>query len=132
MAESDLQVPFLKRVLLKPLLVPGVTRALLAVTDTQATIFMLHRLPVPELGIHGHDLTPLLRILAYLRKERYDLISLGEMFRRLRAGVPCKRAIAFSIDDGYFDHAHIGAPVFAEFDCPVTTFVTTGFLDGKR
>jgi peptidoglycan/xylan/chitin deacetylase (PgdA/CDA1 family) len=131
MAESDLQVPFLKRVLLKPLLVPGVTRALSVVTDTQATIFMLHRFPVPEMGVNGHDLAALRRNLAYLRKERYDLISLEEMFSRLRAGVSCKRAIAFTIDDGYFDHAQIGGPVFAEFDCPVTTFVTTGFLDGK-
>ncbi len=131
MAESDLQVPFLKRVLLKPLLMPGVTRALSAATDTQATIFMLHRFPVPELGVEGHDLAALRRNLAYLRKERYDLISLEEMFRRFREGVPLKKAIAFTIDDGYFDNAHIGGPVFAEFDCPVTTFVTTGFLDGK-
>jgi len=29
------------------------------------------------------------------------------------------------------DQAEIAAPVFAEFDCPVTTFVTTGFLDGQ-
>jgi peptidoglycan/xylan/chitin deacetylase (PgdA/CDA1 family) len=34
------------------------------------------------------------------------------------------------MDDGYKDLALI-APVFAEFDCPVTSFLTTGFLDGK-
>jgi peptidoglycan/xylan/chitin deacetylase (PgdA/CDA1 family) len=33
------------------------------------------------------------------------------------------------MDDGYIDQATVGAPLFAEFDCPVTTFVTTGFLD---
>jgi len=131
MAESGLQVPFLKRMLLKPLLVPGIAGALSAVTDTRATIFMLHRFPVPELGVAGHDLAALRRNLAYLRKQRYDLISLEEMFRRFREGTPLKRAIAFTIDDGYFDHARIGGPVFAEFDCPATTFVTTGFLDGK-
>ena len=40
-------------------------------------------------------------------------------------------AVAFTIDDGYADQARVGSRVFAEFDCPVTTFVTTGFLDGK-
>jgi peptidoglycan/xylan/chitin deacetylase (PgdA/CDA1 family) len=38
--------------------------------------------------------------------------------------------VAFTIDDGYVDQAEIAGRVFAEFDCPVTTFVTTGFLDG--
>src|SRR4030095_7304130 len=37
--------------------------------------------------------------------------------------------VAFTLDDGYEDQATVGAPIFAEYDCPVTTFVTTGFLD---
>jgi peptidoglycan/xylan/chitin deacetylase (PgdA/CDA1 family) len=39
--------------------------------------------------------------------------------------------VAFTIDDGYFDHARVGAPVFAAYDWPVTIFATSGFLDGK-
>jgi peptidoglycan/xylan/chitin deacetylase (PgdA/CDA1 family) len=128
---SNKKVSFLKRLFLKPLLVPVVPRALSRLTHTEATIFMLHRFRVPELGIDGHDVQALRRNLAYVRKQNYNLISLEEMFRRLREGLPLKRAIAFTIDDGYFDHANVGAPIFAEFDCPVTTFVTTGFLDGK-
>ena len=34
------------------------------------------------------------------------------------------------MDDGYWDQAEVGGTVFSEFDCPVTTFTTTGFLDG--
>ena len=49
-------------------------------------------------------------------------------FRSLLHAAP---AVAFTIDDGYLDHAKVAAPIFAEFDCPVTTFVTTGFLDGQ-
>ena len=35
------------------------------------------------------------------------------------------------MDDGYAGFARIAAPIFAEYDCPVTLFVTTGFLDGQ-
>ena len=91
---------------------------------------MLHRFSSPDDGISGHDPATVRGILAYLRKQSYDLISLQEMFRRLRDGELLRRAIAFTIDDGYFDHGLIGGPIFAEFDCPVTIFAVTGFLDG--
>ncbi len=94
-------------------------------------IFMLHRFRDPSADREGHDPADLRRSLAYLRAHRYELVSLEELFRRLGAGPgQAAGAIAFTIDDGYLDQATIGAPVFAEFDCPVTTFVTTGFLDG--
>ena len=92
---------------------------------------MLHRFSSPENGIVGHDPVAVRTILAHLRKEGFDLISLEEMFRRLRCGEPLRRAIAFTIDDGYFDHGLIAGPIFAELDCPVTIFAVTGFLDGK-
>jgi peptidoglycan/xylan/chitin deacetylase (PgdA/CDA1 family) len=53
------------------------------------------------------------------------------MFKRLAAGRALRGAIAFTIDDGYYDHAEIAEPIFSEFDCPVTVFVVTGFLDGR-
>jgi peptidoglycan/xylan/chitin deacetylase (PgdA/CDA1 family) len=121
----------LKRLSLKPLLLPGVARTLSALTGTEACIFMLHRFSAPEWGVHGHDPAALRRNLAHLRKRGYDLISLKEVFRRLRDRESLKRVVAFTIDDGYFDHARVAAPIFAEFDCPVTAFVVTGFLDGK-
>jgi peptidoglycan/xylan/chitin deacetylase (PgdA/CDA1 family) len=121
----------LKVVLLRPLELPGVAKVLSSLTDTQATIFMCHRFSVPQLGIVGHDATALRRCLAHLRKRRYSFLPLEEVFRKLHDGIPLKRAIAFTIDDGYFDHGQIAAPIFAEFDCPVTTFVATGYIDGK-
>jgi peptidoglycan/xylan/chitin deacetylase (PgdA/CDA1 family) len=70
--------------------------------------------------------------LAYLVKNGYEFVSLADLFGRLAGDGPQPRgAVAFTIDDGYFDQATIAAPVFAEFGCPVTTFVSTGFLDGK-
>jgi peptidoglycan/xylan/chitin deacetylase (PgdA/CDA1 family) len=121
----------LKRVLLKPLTIPGFAEALATLTRSRATIFMLHRFSVPDLGVSGHDSNALRRALAHLRKQRYCLISLRDLFKKLRDGEPLKRAVAFTIDDGYFEHAHVAAPLFAEFDCPVTTFVATDFIAGK-
>jgi len=111
---------------------PGVAKALSNLSGTHASIFMLHRFSSPENGVVGHDPATVRAILAHLRKEGYDLISLQEIFRRLRDGEPLQRSVAFTIDDGYFDHGTIGGPIFAEFDCPVTIFAVTGFLDGKE
>ena len=98
----------------------------------RATVFMLHRFNCPDVELRGHDLGFLRQALEYLRRKKYELISLRELYGRVsHDGRPDTRAVAFTIDDGYFDHAQVAAPIFAEFDCPVTTFVTTGFLDGR-
>ena len=121
----------LKRTLVVPLRVPGIANVLASLTHTQASIFMLHRFSSPADGVRGHDAATIGAILSYLRRTRYDLISVQELFRRLREDEPLKRAVAFTIDDGYFDHGLVGGPIFAKFDCPVTIFAVTGFLDGK-
>lgn len=121
----------LKKTVLTPLRVPGLARALSSLTGTCASIFMLHRFSSPGDEVDGHDPAKVRAVLSDLRKQGYHLISLQEMFRRLREGEALTRAIAFTIDDGYFDHASIAGPIFAEFDCPVTIFAVTGFLDGR-
>jgi peptidoglycan/xylan/chitin deacetylase (PgdA/CDA1 family) len=96
----------------------------------RATILMLHRFSVPELGVEGHDPAELRRILAALRRERIRIADLHELFEEMSAGRVWKeRVVAFTIDDGYHDQATVGADAFAAYDCPVTTFVTSGFLD---
>lgn len=100
-------------------------------THSAATIFMAHRFSIPEWGISGHNPQTLRHILNRLRKRGYELISLEDLFRRIRNGDEVERAVAFTIDDGYSDAGHIAAPVFAEFDCPVTIFVVKDFMDGK-
>lgn len=92
---------------------------------------MLHRFADPAFPARaGHDVQRIRAGLDYLRKRRFELVSLTTLFERAERRAPLNGAIAFTIDDGYLDHAVIGGRVFAEFDCPVTTFVTTGFLDG--
>jgi peptidoglycan/xylan/chitin deacetylase (PgdA/CDA1 family) len=96
-------------------------------------IFSLHRFTDPEYGVVGHDAATLRDHLAYLRRHRYRLLSMADVLKVVEEGDTGSKepAVAFTVDDGYDDFARIGAPVFSHFDCPVTLFVPTGFLDGQ-
>ncbi len=120
----------IKDVLLRAAMLPPVTGALAPFTRDHACIFMLHRFAHPDRGVAGHDPSLVRASLAWLRRERFTLMGVREMLQRLQDGGPTlRRTVGFTIDDGYADHAEVAAPLFAEFDCPVTTFVATGFLD---
>jgi len=96
------------------------------------SIFTLHRFTDPELDVVGHDPAALRGQLAYLRRHRYRLLSMTDVVELVHGDHdrPMASAVAFTVDDGYLDFARIAAPIFAEFDCPVTLFVPTGFVDG--
>jgi len=95
------------------------------------TVFVLHRFGVSEARHASTSVEHLRATLAYLRRNHYQLLSLEEVVRSFAGdGPPLRKAVAFTVDDGYVDQATVGAPVFAEFDCPVSMFLTTGFLDG--
>lgn len=95
-----------------------------------ASIFMLHRFADPDRGNDGLDPAMVRADLAYLRRERYELVSLLELVERLRKrDSRLGKTVAFTVDDGYADFASVGVGVFAEFDCPVTMFVVTGVVD---
>jgi peptidoglycan/xylan/chitin deacetylase (PgdA/CDA1 family) len=97
----------------------------------RGVIFMLHRFRTEE-RLEGHDPEAVRRALACLRSRGYALVTLEDMFRRLREGngEPVG-GIAFTMDDGYRDQATVGLDAFAAFDVPVTMFVTSGFLDRR-
>jgi peptidoglycan/xylan/chitin deacetylase (PgdA/CDA1 family) len=114
------------------LTLPGVSAPFASFRRGCAVVFMLHRFRDAERGIEGHDPVQVRRGLEYLRRHRYELLPLAEVFERLAGdGRRLGRAVAFTLDDGYEDQATVGAELFAEYDCPVTTFVTTGFLDRR-
>jgi protein-tyrosine-phosphatase/peptidoglycan/xylan/chitin deacetylase (PgdA/CDA1 family) len=57
---------------------------------------------------------------------------MDEVYKRLRGEEPVlRKAVAFTMDDGFIDQATVAAPIFMEFDCPVTIFLITGFIDRK-
>jgi peptidoglycan/xylan/chitin deacetylase (PgdA/CDA1 family) len=113
-------------------MLPGFAGTLAPLLRDRAVVFMLHRFRDSARGVEGHEAEQVRELLEYLRKHRYELVSLEEVFRRLSGQGPRPAGcIAFTLDDGYLDQAEVAGPLFAEFDCPATTFVATGFLDGK-
>ena len=122
----------MKRVTRLVLTHPFLVRAALSLTPDVAPVLMFHRFRDMDTGNGGHDPEELRSQLAWLRSRKFSMLSVGELLDRLAEGAPVKRTIAFTVDDGYADFARIAAPVFAEFDCPVTVFLPTGFLDGQQ
>jgi peptidoglycan/xylan/chitin deacetylase (PgdA/CDA1 family) len=95
------------------------------------TIFVGHRFADAERGTSGHDPAVLRQHLELLRRHRFNLVPLFDLVARLRDREPLARGtVAFTMDDGYADYARVAAPIFEAYDCPVTVFLTTGFLDG--
>lgn len=114
------------------LMLPGVDYMSRLLQRNCATVFMLHRFRHPDRGIEGFDVDQLRKGLEFLRKQKYIVRSLASVIESMVQGRPPLRgAVAFTIDDGYVDQAEIAGKVFADFDCPVTTFLATGFIDGE-
>jgi peptidoglycan/xylan/chitin deacetylase (PgdA/CDA1 family) len=134
MAQHDNQiiiVPMssIKRLALRFLTNPVVLRGVERTTRGAASILTLHRFA--GYGRTGHDGAALARNLEWLRRRRYRVVPVMELIDQLRNRRPIEpRTVAFTVDDGYIDFAEVGAPVFAKYDCPVTVFLITGFIDG--
>jgi peptidoglycan/xylan/chitin deacetylase (PgdA/CDA1 family) len=118
-------------------LIPGVsqlisTRLVQRLAGRFVPIFMLHRLQHADYGIQGQRADAIRKHLEYFRKHGYQAISLAELGRHIVAGTPPPyQAAVFTIDDGFIDHHDIAAPLFAEFDIPLTFFLVSDFIDGK-
>ncbi len=71
------------------------------------------------------------RQCAYIRKN-FHPVSMSQVARALRGecGLP-PNAIVITVDDGYHDFLTVAAPVFSEYQLPVTVYLITGFLDGR-
>lgn len=95
-------------------------------------IFMLHRTSPDNTPNQKQTPSYLRRCLTYLKENGYHFVSVAEIIQSIinKTSLPNK-AIAFTIDDGFADQASLAAPVFIEFQCPVTIFLITDFIDGK-
>jgi peptidoglycan/xylan/chitin deacetylase (PgdA/CDA1 family) len=67
-----------------------------------------------------------------LRRGRHPVLALSDLIGRVQEGreVP-DGAVVLTVDDGYADFLTAGLPLFTRYECPVTLFVTTGFVDGR-
>lgn len=111
---------------------PRLTTLMAQILSPWVTIFMLHRIAVPELGIAGIRAEHIRKCLSYLRQNNYRLISVEEAIdRAVENRLPHNKWVAFSIDDGFDEQVSLGSKIFAEFDCPVSCFLITDLVDGK-
>jgi hypothetical protein len=119
--------------LLQDMLVhPRLTTLMAQILSPWVTIFMLHRIAVPELGIAGTSSEYLRKCLAYLRKNNYALISVEEAIDlALERRLSHHKWVAFSVDDGFDEQVSLGSKIFAEFDCSASCFLITDLVDGK-
>jgi peptidoglycan/xylan/chitin deacetylase (PgdA/CDA1 family) len=98
----------------------------------QVIVLMLHRFADAERKVSGDSPDALRANLEFLRRHEFHLASLNDLMREDRAHVPRGGpTVVFTVDDGYADFARIAAPIFSEFDCPVTVFVVTDAVEGK-
>ncbi len=94
-------------------------------------VFMLHRITDNTDQNRVTTTQHLRQCLEYLTKNQYSFISLETFIQSLVQHQPLPdKAVVFTMDDGYLDQAEIAAPIFLEFNCPLTFFVITGLLDG--
>jgi peptidoglycan/xylan/chitin deacetylase (PgdA/CDA1 family) len=91
------------------------------------TVFMLHRFANADGGAHSVAAADLRRSLEFLRRRRFHLAGFHDLLADAKEAAGRRRpTVLFTVDDGYADFASIAAPIFAEFDCPVTVFISTG------
>lgn len=94
-------------------------------------VFMLHRIADNTEKQRETTTQHLRQCLEYLVKNEYTFVSLESFIQSLVQHQPLPdKAVVFTMDDGYMDQAEIAAPIFLEFNCPLTFFVITGLLDG--
>ncbi len=97
------------------------------------TVFMLHRLAVPDFGVEGMEPDYLAQCLEQMRGDGCRFISLEEaVSRAAEQQLGKEKWVAFSLDDGCFEQVDIAGEVFARYDCPATCFLITDYIDGKR
>lgn len=121
--------------LLETLTVPLANRSADRVLGARGCLLTFHRAApshiwqrLPNRAFHL-DLGFLDRLLSYLRRTGWDIVTVEEATRRSQQGTE-RRYVNFSVDDCYRDTYEHVVPLFRRHAVPVTLFVTTGIPDG--
>lgn len=126
---------FFKRTALDVLANPLVGRFLTFTGQPRCAVLMMHRFRTPE-GAHvGHDPKKLRTVLEGLRRSKVGMVDVEQAVSFMDPDNTgkhrAKLSVAFTVDDGYADAVDIAAPIFAEFDCPVTNFVVPDAVERR-
>jgi peptidoglycan/xylan/chitin deacetylase (PgdA/CDA1 family) len=65
-------------------------------------------------------------------RDQFEVVALGDIAARVRAGEPGSGRIAITIDDGYVDNLTTGIPLIAAAGLPATLFAATGHIENGR
>jgi peptidoglycan/xylan/chitin deacetylase (PgdA/CDA1 family) len=95
-------------------------------------VFLLHRFADESRGILGHSPALLEAALGYLRNNGYTVVSVRQVVEAVISGEALPpRAVAFSLDDGFYEQANVALPLFERFQAPVTMFLATDMQDER-
>lgn len=70
--------------------------------------------------------------LEALKKNRYNVLPLGEALDLLRDGGLPQRSVAITFDDGFYNFYTQASPMLQEFGFPSTVYLTTYYCDDNR
>ena len=118
---------------------PGISRMVASGARESVVIIMMHRFAASSGGYAGHSPSALKRSLSEVRRAGIEMVDVENALEAFVEGEGRERSrmrrrprVAFTIDDGYADALEVAGPVFAEFDCPVTSFVAPDIVDAKE
>ncbi|WP_161947614.1 polysaccharide deacetylase family protein [Malonomonas rubra] len=102
----------------------------------QANVFIYHRFDENRYPSTNISTEIFAEQLAYLKQENYQVLSFGEVVRRIQQGESLpEKAAALCADDAYQSFADGAMPIVREYGYPITLFVNTdavgssGYLD---
>lgn len=100
------------------------------------TIILFHRvLPQKKQSIFNKylEVSPayLDSCINYFINNKYDIISLDELYLRLTENRFDKKFVCFTFDDGYIDNYIYAYPLFKRYNIPFAIYITTDMINRK-
>jgi peptidoglycan/xylan/chitin deacetylase (PgdA/CDA1 family) len=99
----------------------------------RACVLAYHRVAAPQYDPFGQCVTPA-NFADHLRalRQDYTVMALDELVERLPRGAYPDGTVAVTFDDGYVDNYTTAYPLAAQFEIPLTIFVTVcPVVEGK-
>jgi peptidoglycan/xylan/chitin deacetylase (PgdA/CDA1 family) len=115
----------------------GLAALLAPLTRGKGVIFTLHSVrPEPPESFEPNrilKITPefLETAIDTVQKAGYDIVSLDEAVRRMKADGPVRPFACFTFDDGYRDNREFAYPIFKRRNLPMAIYIPTDYPDGN-
>lgn len=102
--------------------------------NQKVIIFGFHRCVESDPAyVETHDLHFLRESIRTLKRKGINFISVRQIVDSVMTGTAIPPgSVAFTADDGFWDQAELCANIFLEERCPLTIFLITDFLDGRK